>query len=200
LKRTHPFKKGIRVLGIAESFVPKVDSESILAGVVMRKDLVIDGFAFARARVGGDDATAKIISLFKSLGRNDVNALMLSGAVISFYNVVDLERVQEETGLPLVCLTYRESSGLEENIKKHFPRSHARKVARYRKLGSRSAVELKTGKRIFVRALGIEEGDLRELLDAFSMEGKYPEPVRVAGLLAAAVRASSETSDRGPPG
>jgi len=193
LKRTHPFKKGIRVLGIAESFVPKADRESLLAGVVMRKDLVVDGFAFARAKVGGDDATAKIVSLYRSLGRNDVNAVMLSGAVISFYNIVDLDRVHRETGLPLVCLTYRESSGLEDNIRRHFPKSHSRKLARYRKLGKRASVELKTGKKVFVRALGLEGSDLKELLDAFSLEGKYPEPVRVAGLLAAAVRTGPRT-------
>jgi endonuclease V-like protein UPF0215 family len=189
LKRAHPFKSGIRVLGIAESFVPSTDRESLLAGVVMRKDRVIDGFAFTKTKVGGDDATRKIISLYGSLGRNDVNAIMLSGAVISFYNVVDLDRVHSETGLPLVCLTYRESRGLEESIKRHFPKSYKRKLARYGKLGQRSGVELMTGKRIFVRALGLDDEDLRHLLDAFSLEGKYPEPVRVAGLLAAATRA-----------
>jgi endonuclease V-like protein UPF0215 family len=189
LKRVHPLKSGIRILGIAESFVPSVDRESLLAGVVMRKDRIIDGFAFAKTKVGGDDATRKIISLCGSLGRNDINAIMLSGAVISFYNVVDLDRVHSETGLPLVCLTYRESAGLEESIKRHFPKSHKRKLARYGRLGQRRGVELKTGKKIFVRALGLDDEDLRQLLDAFSLEGKYPEPVRVAGLLAAAVRA-----------
>jgi endonuclease V-like protein UPF0215 family len=188
LRRAHPFKRGIRVLGIAESFVPSVDRESLLAGVVMRKDRIIDGFAFAKTKVGGDDATRKIISLYCSLGRNDVNAIMLSGAAISFYNVVDLDRVHSETGLPLVCLTYRESTGLEEAIRRHFPKFHKRKLARYGRLGQRRGVELKTGKRIFVRALGLDDEDLRQLLDAFSLEGRYPEPVRVAGLLAAAMR------------
>jgi endonuclease V-like protein UPF0215 family len=191
LRRAHTFKRGIRVLGIAESFVPSVDRESLLAGVVMRKDRVIDGFAFAKTKVGGDDATRKIISLCGSLGRNDINVIMLSGAVISFYNVVDLDRVYLETGLPLVCLTYRESTGLEESIKRHFPESHKRKLARYGRLGKRRGVELKTGKRIFVRALGLNDEDLGQLLDAFSLEGKYPEPVRVAGLLAAAMRATA---------
>ena len=190
MRRAHPFKRGIRVLGIAESFVPSMDRESLLAGVVMRKDRIIDGFAFAKTKVGGDDATRKIISLYCSLGRNDVNAIMLSGAVISFYNVVDLDRVRSETGLPLVCLTYRESTGLEESIRRHFPKSHKRKLARYRRLGQRRGVELKTGKKIFVRAMGLDDEDLRQLLDAFSLEGKYPEPVRVAGLLAAAMRST----------
>ena len=48
-------KKGLRALGIAESFSGR--GHSILAGIVMRKDLKIDGFAFSRVTMGGMDAT-----------------------------------------------------------------------------------------------------------------------------------------------
>ncbi|MCA9450353.1 MAG: DUF99 family protein, partial [Candidatus Omnitrophica bacterium] len=47
----HIAKKGLRTLGIAESF--SGSPESVLAGVVMRKDLRIDGFRFTTATVGG---------------------------------------------------------------------------------------------------------------------------------------------------
>ncbi|MDG6921708.1 MAG: DUF99 family protein, partial [Nitrososphaerota archaeon] len=71
----HLEKKAIRVLGIAESF--RKDQEfSTLAGVVMRSDLVIDGFANGRLRVSGSDATSSTIELFERLRRNDVNAVM----------------------------------------------------------------------------------------------------------------------------
>jgi endonuclease V-like protein UPF0215 family len=188
LRRIHPFKRGIRILGIAESFDPDVDKESTIAGVVMRKDLVVDGFSFAKATVGGDDATERILELALSFDRNDINAIMLSGAVISFYNMVDLDEVHEKAGVPLVCLTYRESKGLEEAIKKHFPDRYRRKVAKYRKLGRRTGVTLKTGKKVYVRALGLTEEELKSILDSFTLQGKYPEPVRVAGLLASACR------------
>ncbi|MEM0259499.1 MAG: DUF99 family protein, partial [Thermoproteota archaeon] len=39
-------KKAIRVLGIAESF-RETSKKSILAGVVMRGDFLIDGFSFS---------------------------------------------------------------------------------------------------------------------------------------------------------
>jgi len=188
LKRVHAFKKGIRVLGIAESFTPGRDVSSLLAGVVMRRDFIVDGIAFGRATVGGDDATDSIVEMVQSLKRNDVNLVMLSGAVISMYNIVDLDEVCSRTGLPVVCLTYRESSGLVDVIRKHFPKDYRKKVALYRKLGRRVGVTLGTGKTVFVRALGVERGELTELLDSFTLQGKYPEPVRVAGLLAAAAR------------
>ncbi|NMA11510.1 MAG: DUF99 family protein, partial [Methanomicrobiales archaeon] len=49
----HMAKSGLRALGIAESYAGR--EQSTLAGVVMRKDLRIDGVAFARVTVGGSD-------------------------------------------------------------------------------------------------------------------------------------------------
>jgi len=46
-------KKGIRVLGIAESFRKGLDRRAVLAGVVMRMDLIIDGVIVDSARLGG---------------------------------------------------------------------------------------------------------------------------------------------------
>ena len=57
----HLPKKGLRVLGIAESYTGR--SRSTIAGVVMRKDLRIDGFAFGAATVGGMDATGAAVRM-----------------------------------------------------------------------------------------------------------------------------------------
>ena len=43
--RFHAEKRGIRALGIAESF-RKTSAYSTLAGIVMRRDLEIDGMVF----------------------------------------------------------------------------------------------------------------------------------------------------------
>ena len=184
----HPFKKAIRVLGIAESFDPGKDTRSLLAGVVMRKDLIVDGFAFSEVTVGGDDATEKVIELIKSLNRNDINIVMLSGAVISMYNILNLDRVFRKTGIPMICLTYKESKGLEDTIRKRFPQGYGRKIILYKKLGRRNGILLKTGKKVFVRTLGMGEDDVRHVMDSFALQGKFPEPVRVASLLASAIR------------
>lgn len=183
--RVHPFKKGIRVLGIAESFRKGMD-RSVLAGVVMRKDLIIDGVAFSRPKLGGDDATERVLELYKKLERKDINVIMLSGAIISLYNIIDLMHVYESLKIPLISLTYRESRGLEEVIRRRFPDAWARKVELYRRLGERESISLKTGKRIFIRRFGLEKEDAIEVIESFLLQGRYPEPVRVAGLLARA--------------
>ncbi|MEM4238039.1 MAG: DUF99 family protein, partial [Candidatus Nitrosocaldaceae archaeon] len=81
----HLEKKGIRALGIAESF-RKNHRYSVIAGVVMRSDLVIDGILFNYATIKGDDATSSIITLYERLKRNDINLIMLDGLIISMYN------------------------------------------------------------------------------------------------------------------
>ena len=184
--RLHLNKPGIRALGVAESF-RQGQPTSVLAGVVMRSDLVIDGLAIGRTSVGGDNATSSISSLFRRLRRNDVNLIMVSGAILSLYNIVDADSLSKRTKLPVVCLTYKETSGIEASIRRHFPDDAERKLEAYRKLGDRQAVRLKSGHRVFVRAAGAGLEEVKSALDAFTLQGSIPEPVRVAKLFARAV-------------
>ncbi len=181
----HVNKRGVRVLGIAESFL-KARPSSRLAGVVMRKDLRVDGFGLAKISVGGDDATEGVLKIFEGLERSDINALLLNGSVISWFNIVDLDLVHEETGLPVISLTYEESEGLEGYIREYFPRPQE-KIEMYRKLGAREPLQLKTGFVVYARFLGATTEETKGLLNSFTLEGKVPEPLRVARLLARSI-------------
>jgi endonuclease V-like protein UPF0215 family len=185
----HLEKKAIRALGIAESFVQS-DKLSTLAGVVMRTDLVIDGLAIGKLVVSGFDSTIAIQKLYDKLGRNDVNVLLLSGSVLSMYNVVDVDALNDSLGLPIVALTFKRSrADLEKNILARFDEKVARrKIALLEKLGKPAAVELENGYTVYVRGAGILEKDARTLLNRFTLQGGLPEPVRVARLLAKAAR------------
>ena len=179
-------KKGVRALGIAESFRKK-EKESILAGIVMRGDMYIDGVAIAKISVGGMDATEGVIEIFRSLEREDVNATLLGGCVISWFNIVDIEKVYEETKTPVICVTYEESEGLEKYIKEYFADDCDARIKLYKKLGARERIKLNTGNEILVRFLGMTKSEARVLLNRFTTHGKIPEPIRVARLTARAV-------------
>lgn len=184
--RVHLNKPGIRVLGVAESF-RETDKWSTLAGVVMRRDLVIDGCALSLARVGGDDATKAIVSLFRKQKRSDVNAVIVSGCIISKYNIVDVDRLGEKLKIPVVCLTYKETSGIEGAISSRFEGDEAeRKLVAYRKLGRRQRCLLKTGFQVFVRLSYTSLSEASALLSDFTLQGSVPEPVKVANLFARA--------------
>jgi endonuclease V-like protein UPF0215 family len=177
----HIAKRGLRVLGIAESYSGR--KHSTLAGIVMRKDRMIDGIVFSRVAVGGMDATSAIIGMVSDLERRDINVMMISGAVIAWYNIIDPAAVHNATGLPIIMVTYEESEGLEEDLKHHFPGDQERLLA-YRLLGDRFSVRLHTGYTAFIRPYGLSLEDAVRLCNDFTLEGKIPEPLRVARLVA----------------
>jgi uncharacterized protein len=183
--RIHLNKPGIRALGVAESFA-QGQKRSVLAGVVMRSDFVVDGVVLGKTEVGGDDATQSIAGLFRRLHRNDVNVIMVSGAILSLYNIVDVDKLAGRTGLPVVCLTYKETAGIEGSIRRHFPEGAEEKLVAYRRLGKRVGVKLRTGHRVYIRSAGVEVKEAKPVLDAFTLQGSVPEPVRVAKLFARA--------------
>jgi uncharacterized protein len=178
----HPGKKAIRALGVAESFRP-ASRRSTLAGIVMRTDLVVDGFVFGAATVGGEDATGAVLKMYRRLKRGDINLIMLSGCIISLYNIIDVDELARRSGLPVVCLTYNESKGIEGAIRRHFDHPDER-IESYRKLGGRSPVLLHTGYKAYVRNAGISDEDAKSILDSFTLQGGVPEPIRLARLLA----------------
>ncbi|MBI4258866.1 MAG: DUF99 family protein, partial [Thaumarchaeota archaeon] len=174
-----------RALGIAECFRVG-ETRSVLAGVVMRRDLVVDGFAISSATIGGDDATRSIVEMHDQLKRNDINIILLGGAVISLFNIIDVDQVFKKTGVQTICVTFKESEGLEEPIKHRFPDKWQRKLRAYKKLGARERVMLKTGYPVHVRGAGIDVAACKKVLDKFTLQGGIPEPIRLAKLLAKA--------------
>ena len=185
--RLHVHKKAFRALGISESFVKGVSKESVLAGVVMRADKAIDGFVFSSATVGGMDATGKTIEMHRTLERNDINLLILNGCVISWYNVIDLHKVAEETGLPLICVTYEESAGLEKYFTELFPEDWENRVKIYHKNKARTPIKLDTGYTVYARFLDMTLEQAKGILNKFTSHGAVPEPLRVARLLARSI-------------
>ena len=182
----HVNKKGIRVLGIAESF-RRTEEKSVLAGIVMRSDFVIDGVAFDKIAVGGMDATEGVLHVFESLQRADINVMMLNGCVISWFNIIDIKDVYERLRIPLICVTYEESEGLEQHIARHFEaRERDNRIEAYKRLGTRVPVRLQNNFDVLIRFLGMEKTEAAAVLKKFTTHGKVPEPLRVAKIAARA--------------
>jgi endonuclease V-like protein UPF0215 family len=149
----------------------------------MRKDLRIDGFCSGRVTVGGSDATGTILAMIRSLDRPDINIVLLSGCVIAWFNVIDVGRIALESEIPVICVTYEASEGLLDDLRRHFPDDKER-VCAYQRLGDRVPLELGPDRTIYLRAAGIGLPDAARFCRDFTLEGKVPEPLRVARLLA----------------
>jgi len=194
--RLHVHKRAFRALGISECFIKGLSEKSVLAGVVLRSDRIIDGFTFSRATVGGMDATDSVIEMYRALGRGDINVLILNGCVISWYNVIDLQRVHEETKLPLICVTYEESPGLEKYFMELFPEDYERRIEVYRRNGPRTPMRLHTGFEVYVRFYGMTPEEAKGILNKFTLHGAVPEPLRIARLLARGIMRSLHPEKR----
>jgi hypothetical protein len=183
MRPLHLEKKGLRGLAIAESFRQN-STKSILSGVVMRRDFVIDGFVFGQTTLDGDDATDVILQMYEDLKRPDISYLLISGLIISLYNIIDIKKIHESLQIPIIGITYHDSKGIEDSIKHHFPNSYKSKIKNYQKLGIRKKITLHTSSDVFVRKEGCTLHDVKHLLDKLTLQGSLPEPVRVAQLLA----------------
>lgn len=186
----HPEKPGTRILGIAESFRGR--DRSILAGIVMRRDLRIDGAALETITVGGMDATEAIIRLYKTLNRSDINLILISGAVMARYNIISPDIISQTTDRPVIIITYEQSDGLSDTLRHHFP-GDSERLAAYKALGERDFVRLHTGHMVYLRRSGIPLTTAEEIIHQITLDGKVPEPVRVARLIARSVMRSSQT-------
>ena len=178
-------KVGIRVLGISESFRRGSD-KSVLCGVVMTGELKIDGIALSSITVGGTDATQGILRLYDRLDRSDIHFLLLNGCVISWFNVIDLDVLYQELCLPVICMTYEESDGLETYFREYFEDFELR-LEMYNRMDNRRMVKLKTGFDVYLRMRGCTLKEGQVLINRFITHGKVPEPLRIAKLMARAV-------------
>jgi endonuclease V-like protein UPF0215 family len=177
-------KRGTRALGIAES---TPDSQSYLAGAVVRVSRVVDGLIFDTCTVGGSDATASICAMVDRLGREDVRYLLVAGIAPAWFNIVDLHAVADHTGLPTIAVSFEASTGLSDAIRSAFddPATADERVATYRAQPDRHEYTV-NGESVYIRAVGLDADDAVAVVRAFTPEGGRPEPLRVARLAARA--------------
>ena len=179
----HLEKNGLRGLAIAESFRQN-STRSVLSGIVMRQDFVIDGFVFGGATLEGNDATDSILQMYEILDREDINYVLISGLIVSMYNIIDIKKLYDSLKIPIIGVSYKNSTGLEDAIKHHFPKSFESKIYAYQRLGKREKITLKTSHDIFIRKEGCTLRDAKQLLNKLTLHGTVPEPLRVAQILA----------------
>ena len=183
MRSLHLEKKGLRGLAIAESFRQN-SSKSIFSGIVMRRDFVIDGFVFGSTALEGDDATDTILEMYDELQRPDISYILISGLIVSMYNIINIKKLYDSLQLPIIGISYNDSLGIEGAIRHHFPNSFESKITAYRKLDKREKITLATSHDVFVRIEGCALNDVKHLLNELTLHGSVPEPIRVSQLLA----------------
>jgi uncharacterized protein len=187
------------VAAVDDGAFARGDRYAPLAAVIVSAPEQLEAARLGRVRVDGTDGTRRVISLLRSLpGLEGIRAVLLDGAVVGGFNVLDLDVLREALGVPVVAVTRRppDFRRIGAALARWFPRSAERRLALLQK---HRLVPVPTrGAPILAAASGCGAAEAAWLVQRTSVRGYWPEPLRVAHLLASASRARRRRPTRAP--
>lgn len=188
VKAFRAIKSEIRVLGVDDGkFIPHTHGSVIVVGVVFRGGCWLDGVLHTYIAIDGFDATERIASMINSSPHcKQLRLVMLNGITFAGFNVVDIKRLNLATKLPVIALT-GEKPNLEaiHEALNNLPESDERwKII----LEAGKVIEVCCrDKKIYMEIVGISEVDAREVVELTSTRSSFPEPLRIAHLIASGI-------------
>jgi len=175
------------VLGIDDGPFTKGQGRAPLAGVLVCPPGYVEGVLISSCQVDGDDANEAIVHMVNgSRFSEQVRMVMLDGAALGGFNVVDVRALSKELELPILTISRDEPdmSSIRKALVSHFPDWERRFDVMSR--NRVRPVELPDG-RIFVSSEGIEEREADAMVRRCIIRGRLPEPIRLAHLVATAL-------------
>lgn len=185
LVRFREIKSEIRILGIDDCpFNPSRGGKATLLGVVFRGGLWLDGAMRTEVEIDGRDSTDRIVEMVRSSAHyKQIRVIMIDSITVAGFNIIDLQRLHQETRLPVIAITREKPN--EEEVKaalKNLPdwEDRWRIIA---KAGSINEVQIRRTK-LYAHVVGMSLDDAEEVVRVSSTRANFPEPLRVAHLLA----------------
>jgi uncharacterized protein len=184
----HIIKPEIRVLGIDDGkFVAHTKGSALVVGVVFLGGYSIEGVMSTHVAIDGLDATEKLVSMINSSPHcRQLRVVMLNGITFAGFNIVDLKKLNAETGLPIIALTNNKPDLDDINSAlKNLPDCEMRR----RLVLEAGPIHEVTnhGVKVYIELAGITLEDAQKIIALTSMRSCLPEPLRVAHLIASNV-------------
>lgn len=180
-------KPEIRILGIDDSSLLK--EKVMIVGTVFRGGDWIDGVLRSEITRDGLDATGVIVTMIKkSKHYAQLRVIMLDGITYGGFNVVDIQELYRETGLPVIVIM-RSCPDFEKirSALGHFSDGEARwdiikKAGKIEKLFTG-----RNGTPVYIQKAGIGSKSAEKIIRLTSIRSSIPEPLRVAHLIATGI-------------
>jgi len=181
-------KPHIRILGIDDAPFSFGDKEVLVVGAVVRLPNYLDGVMRTTIEVDGSDSTSKLSTMLNnSRFKDQIELIMLDGIALGGFNVVDLEKVVDETGIPICTITRDEPD--MDSIREALENKFGDWKLRWSLIEKIELVKIKTEhKPIYVSHAGITLEDLKPFIKKSTVRGALPEPIRIAHLIASAMK------------
>lgn len=185
----------VRVLGVDDAPFDFEDDRVLVVGTLLRGRSYLEAVLTTEVEVDGTDATDRLVAMVAdSRYLEQVRALLLDGIALGGFNIVDIDRLHEETGVPVVTVTRRppDLDAMRDALKARFDDW----TARWELVRRGELFEVATDHApLHVKTAGLEREEAAELLARTTLRGALPEPLRVAHLVAAGV-ATGESRGR----
>jgi len=180
-------KDQVRVLGIDDSPFDFGNEKALVVGALVRAPGYLEAVMRTEVEVDGDDSTDRLVEMVQgSRYAEQVALVLVDGIALAGFNVLDVVSFHERTGIPVATVTRDEPdmAGIESALKKHFE-DWERRLSLVARLPLRP---LDTGHRPLQAAvLGMDWGEFARLVQATTVRGAVPEPIRIAHLVSAAM-------------
>jgi len=184
-------KPHIRVLGIDDGPFTFARKRCTFAGVMVRLPAYVEKVAVSNVGVDGADSTDKIMEMVEQNRWGKLlHAILLDGAALAGFNIVDIDGLYEITGVPVITVTSErpDNESIGAALRHHFEDWQER----YHMLASREVHGISAGDgRLYVSFVGTDLKGAKEVVRGSIIRGHTPEPLRLAHMIARAVERSN---------
>lgn len=181
-------KPHIRILGIDDGPFSFKERRALFAGVLMRLPAYMEGISMSYVDVDGEDSTDKIAEMVEREGwKGMLHAILIDGAALAGFNIVDIDALQRRTGIPVITVTSEkpDMESIRKALKGHFTEWQPR----YRMLEGRELHEIDVEEgRVYISYSGTDLRGAKEIVRKSIIRGLTPEPIRLAHMIVRAVR------------
>jgi endonuclease V-like protein UPF0215 family len=154
---------------------------TLLCLTVLRGSVVQD-VRLRRILVDGLDATGALLNMLSGV---EVDAVILGGVTFGGFNVVDVEQVYREKGVPIIVFSAKRPD-VEATLGalcKHFPEWQER-WRRYEALGPLHCLRTDDWPEVYYEAVGCSEELAEKIIMDQALTSRTPEALRVANMVA----------------
>jgi endonuclease V-like protein UPF0215 family len=180
LTKAHP-----RVVGVDDGPFRRGRRRASVAFVVCSLPDRVDGVFATDVAVDGADATRRIARAIQRSGHwEGIRAVLLDGITVAGFNVIDLEALARTLRRPVVSVTRRppDLAAVDSALRTYFPRDRGR---RSRLVHARPLFRVPVrGGWLMVAVAGATRLDAAALVRRSIRDGRWPEPLRLARLVA----------------
>ncbi len=180
-------KREIRILGIDDSAL--ISQKVMIVGTVFRGGDWMDGVLRSDITKDGLDATDIICNMItRSKHYGQIRAVMLDGITYAGFNVVDIQKIYRQTGIPvIVVMRSKPDFDKIKSALKYFPDGEER----WKIIERAGKIEEVAGKKekssIYIQRAGISLESVNKIIRLTSIRSNIPEPLRVAHLIATGI-------------